>query len=144
HRHSTKLAEVLTDTAGLPGFARIWRQIVKIDLRVTWNKKIEPPVAVIITPGGPSTPTLARYAKLLSHISKSSITVVVIEPRNAEVAYEDVRPSVVIIIADCDSHTPAFIRHPSLFGHVFKLPVAQIVIQRGARRFLFSLHRQKG
>src|SRR5258706_12010978 len=101
-------------------------------------------MAIIVAPRASSPPTLARHSELLSHISKSSISVVVIKPRNAEVAYENVRPPVVIIVADCDSHSPTFICYSSLVGHILKLPIAQVVIQRCARWFLFSLHRRKG
>src|SRR5437764_10026762 len=45
-----------------------------------------------------------------------SIAVVVIEARNAKVAYENIGPPVVIIVADHDSHSPTFICNSRLVG----------------------------
>ena len=78
-RRAAKLTEVLTHTRRLARFRGTARQIVEIYFNIAGNEKIQPAIAVIITPGGASAPTLARHAQSLRHVGKGTVAVVVIE-----------------------------------------------------------------
>src|SRR5204862_560549 len=100
HGRAAKLAEVLSHSAGFVGIFRTRRQIIQVDIEVTGNEKIQPSVAIIIAPGRAGAPALTRHADLLSDVCKRAVAVIVIQPRNAEVANEHVGPAIVIIIAN--------------------------------------------
>src|SRR5439155_21762407 len=128
HGRPAKLAEVLSHAAGFVGIFRTRRQIIQINVEVTGNEKIQPSVAIIIAPGGAGAPALTRYADLLSDVCKRAVAVIVIQPRNSEVANEYIRPAIVIVIADRHAHAPAVVGDAGLISHIFKLPIAEIVI----------------
>src|ERR1051326_838078 len=144
HRGAAKLTEVLSGAARLAGIFRARRQIIQIDVQIAWDKKIEPAVPIIIAPGGSRAPTLARDPDFFCHVRKSSIAVVMIEPRDTKVADEKIQPAIVIVIAYRHAHSPTLVGDARFVGHVFKFPVSQIVIKRGTRRFFFSLKRWNG
>src|SRR2546423_9007108 len=55
------------------------RWMFQIKLQVTWNKQIEQPVVVIITPGRSGRPSLQCYPGLLGDVGESAVVVVVIQ-----------------------------------------------------------------
>src|SRR5260370_3980341 len=81
-----KLTEVLSHAAGFVGILGTGRQIIQINVEVTGNKEIEPAIAIVIAPGRAVAPPLARHADLFGHVCKRAVTVVVIKPRDTEVA----------------------------------------------------------
>src|SRR6185436_16748124 len=87
HCHSAKLTKVLPYTGRLADFAGIGRQIIEVNVCVTGHEQVEPTVAIVITPGGPSAPALPGDTELLSYIGESAVTVVVIQPRHAEISH---------------------------------------------------------
>src|SRR5205823_2128817 len=112
HGRAAKLAEVLSRAAWFVGIFRTRRQIIQIDIEVTGNEKIQPSVAIIIAPGRAGAPALTRHAGLLSDVRKRAVAVIVIQPRNSEVANEHVGPAIVIIIANRHAHAPTLVGDP--------------------------------
>ena len=133
------MTKVLSHATGFVCILRTRRQIIQINVEVAGNEKIEPAIAVVITPGRAGAPALARYTELLGHVCKRAVTVIVIEPRNSEVANEDVGPAIVIVIADRHAHSPTLVGDTGFISHIFELPIAEIMIKRGAWRLFFSL-----
>src|SRR5258708_29453965 len=129
NRHTPKLAEVLSHISGLGSLGGAGRQVVEIEIEVAGNKKIQSAIAIIIAPGRASAPTFARNAQLLSHVGEGTVAVVVIKPRDAKVADEDIGSSVIIIVAHRHAHSPWLIRHSRFGGHVFELPITPVVVQ---------------
>src|SRR6202171_5843670 len=139
HRHPAKLAEVLTNTAGLSRLAWTWRQIIEIDLRVAGNKEIKTPIAVIVSPRRTGTPTFACDTKLLSNIRKSSIAIIMIKTRDAEISHVHIRVAIVVVVTHGYTAAPTLVCHAGFVSYIFEFPVAQIVVERSARRPLFPL-----
>src|SRR5438552_2349824 len=96
------------------------------------------PVAIVVAKARSGAPTFSRATELWRYVSERAIAVVMIKPRDAEVADIDVGATVVIIIADGHSHSPALVRDPRFGGDVFELPFPEIAIKRGARRPLLA------
>src|SRR6266850_7252235 len=62
HRYTTKLTEVLSNSARLARLARTRGQIIEVDNRVTGNEEIEFSIAVVVTPTRSSAPAFAGDA----------------------------------------------------------------------------------
>src|SRR5437870_3412106 len=144
HRHTAKLTKVLTYAARLVCLGGTPGKVVQVDLHVARDKQIQPAVSVVIAPGRSRAPAFARYTNFLRNVSERTVTVVVIQTRNAEVANVDVWPAVVIIVPDCHAHSPTFIGHSGFVSYVLELPITEVVVQRSARWLLFPLHRRDG
>src|SRR5882762_4565955 len=112
------------------------RWMIKIKLHVSWNKQIEPPVVVIITPRRSCRPSPQCHPSLLGDVGKSAVVVVVIQPVLAVVCDVDVRPAVIIVVPHGHAKSPAFVRDARLFGDIGKSAVMVIVEQHGSRRSL--------
>src|SRR5436305_14172103 len=122
HRHAAKLAEGLRYAARLAHLIGTRRRIVYVEFEVAGNEKIKPAIAIVIAETRARAPAFARHAELFSDIRKRAVAVVVIQPRDAEVASIKIRPAIVIIIADGYAHAPALVGDAGFVRPIFKLP----------------------
>src|SRR5262245_33026152 len=106
---SAKLAEARRQAA----FAGNGR-IVRIELHVAGNEKIEPPVAIVVAPGRAGGPAAQRDSGLFGNVGEGAIVIVVVEPVLAEIRNVEVRPAVVIVVADGNAKSPALVGHAGL------------------------------
>ena len=111
---------------------------------VTRNEEIQFAVAVIVAKGSPCRPSIHGDTRFFSHISESSIAVVVVKAVFSVVGYKDVRPPIVIVVADGHSKAPTVVGHPSRGGHIGKGTIVVIVKERGMWRLFFAVQRFEG
>src|SRR5256885_17019495 len=88
HGNASKLAKIRRKEA-----LSCDRWMFQIKLQVTWNKQIEQPVVVIITPGRSGRPSLQCYPGLLGDVGESAVVVVVLQA----VPAVDGQPNVVAL-----------------------------------------------
>src|SRR2546430_8106745 len=103
------------------------RWMFQIKLQVTWNKQIEQPIVVIITPGRSGRPSPQCYPGLLGDVGESAVVVVVIQAVLAVVGDVDVRPIIVIIVRHGHTKSPTLVRNAGLFGDLAKSAVMVVV-----------------
>ena len=82
-----------------------------IVMNVSWNKQIQPAVAVIVAEARACGPVAERDARLLRHIGEGPIVFVVVQAVLSEVGYVEIGRAVVIVISHGDSETPSVIGH---------------------------------
>ena len=140
HIDPAKLAEI----RGYGSLTRD-RRMIGIELHVSRNKQIEPPVVVVVTPGRARGPASERDAVLLRYVGKCSVVVVVIEPVAAIVSHVDVGPSVIVVIAHRRAESPTLVADAGLVGDIGKSSISIVVKEHGARScFLTFEGRESG
>src|SRR6266480_7756799 len=122
HGNASKLAKIRRKEA-----LSCDRWMFQIKLQVTWNKQIEQPVVVIITPGRSGRPSLQCYPGLLGDVGESAVVVVVIQAVLAVVGDVDVRPTIVIVVPHGHTKAPTLVRNTGLFGGLAKSAVMVVV-----------------
>ena len=134
HIDSAKLAEI-----GRDGALSRDRRMVGIELHISRNKQIEPPVVVVIAPGRARGPASQRHACLLGDVGKSTVVVVVIEAVAAIVSHVDVGPAIIVVVAHSHAKSPALVADAGLVGDISKCPIVIVVKEHGAGRGLLAL-----
>src|SRR5215204_5850356 len=79
NRHTAKLAKVLCNAARFSCVRGVWRKIARIDLSVTWNKKIEAAVAIVIAPARTCAPAPASDADFFRNVCERAVAIVAVE-----------------------------------------------------------------
>ncbi len=123
------------------------RKVVPVVVQIPGNKQVETPIAVIVAPGGagvPSSRIVQGHARLVGHIGKCPIVIVVKEAVLSPVGDEDIGPAVVVIICDGYAEAPAIVGDAGLGRHVRKRSVMVVMKQRGMRRGLLAVERVEG
>ena len=129
HGNASKLAKIGRNDA-----LSCNRWMFQIKLHVTWNKQIQPPVVVVITPSRSCRPSPQCHTGLLGDVGESAVVVVVIQAVLAVVCDVDVRPAVIIVVPHGHAKSPAFVRGTRLFGDIAKSAVMVIMEKHGSRR----------
>ena len=100
---------------------------VKFD--VVAHEEVKEPIAVVINPGAAGTPAYAIFpqARLLGHIRKSAVAVVVPQDVVTPIAAEQVVPAVVVVVTHADASAPSGAGQAGLFRHVRERAVAIVL-----------------
>src|SRR5712691_10661691 len=88
----------------------------KIKLHVTWNKQIQPPVVVIITPSKSGRPSPQCHTSFLADVGESAVVVVMIKAVLAIVCIADVRPAIIIVVPHGHAKSLTLVRNARHFG----------------------------
>ena len=109
--------------------------MIEIVVHVAGHKQIEPPVAIVVSPGRAVRPVPQRDTGLFGNIAKRPVVIVVVEAVLAEVADEDIGPAVVVVVADCCAESPAVVGYACFRGDIGKRTVV-VVVEQGCMRWL--------
>jgi len=104
-------------------------QLVHVDVHITRHKKIDPAVAIVISPCRAGAEAAAADSRLLGHIFELAAAQVVVKSVAPVPRDVDVLQSVVVVVRNGDTHTPTLAGEAGGLGHVRKLHV----IHRGIR-----------
>src|SRR5579863_4359429 len=115
HINSTKLARPRRP----PALARN-RRILRIELYVPRNEQIQKSITVVIAPSRARRPSSQRHSRLLRHIGKSSIVIVVVKPVLSKIGNINIRPAIVIVVTHNRAKSPTLVGHSGLVGHIGK------------------------
>src|SRR2546430_15688614 len=110
HGNASKLAKIRRKEA-----LSCDRWMFQIKLQVTWNKQIEQPVVVIITPGRSGRPSLQCYPGLLGDVGESAVVVVVIQAVSAVGGGADDRATRAVVVPHGRAQPPTFVGHNAPF-----------------------------
>src|SRR6266567_1469277 len=100
------------------------------------HEEIELAVIIIVKPGGARGPAGRGHARLLRHVRKCAVAVVVI--KNAAVVTGDVEinPAIAIVISSSHAHAKNSSRYSGFLGYICEGTVVVVVIQRALQRRL--------
>ncbi len=111
--------------AGLPRH----RHLLKVQFDVVAHEQVKESVAVVINPGAAGAPADAVFpqARLLGHIRKRAVAVVVPQHVMTPIAAEQVIPAVIVIVAHANARAPSGAAQAGFFRHVRERAVAVVL-----------------
>ena len=119
-------------------------RLFAVEVHIARDVEIELAVAVVVAPRRAWRPVAQRHFRLLRHIGKRSIVIVVVEPILAVVADVQIRPAIVVIVRNRAAIAPAVVLNAGLFRDIGECPVVIVAEQRGMRRRLFPVESVEG
>src|ERR1700738_3519880 len=111
--------------------------MIRVELDVAGNEKIDQAVTIIVAPRGSGRPPAQSDASFFRYLGESAVVVVVIQAILAVVGDVNVRPAVIVIVSDGDAKTPALVGNTGFVGDVRKSSVVIVVKQHCVRGRLF-------
>src|SRR5208283_711872 len=116
---------------------RFARQVlVFIEIYKTANKKIKPPVIVIVEPDRARRPSRGDNPSLFRNVRESAIPVVVIQDAPSILRDVEIRKAVSIVIASRNTLAVPASRDSGLFGNIGKGSVAIVSVQGIPQRWV--------
>ena len=107
--------------------------VLRGPLHVVAHEQVQPPVAIVVDPGGARAERGVRHARLLRHVRERAVAPVVEQPVRAKAVDEQVGVPVVVIIGRGHADAIHLDGQTGLCRHVLERAVAAVAVQRLGR-----------
>src|SRR5207253_1960462 len=104
-------------------------QVVKVESHIIGNEEIKVSAVIIIHKRRAGGPARVVHARLLGHVRKGPVAIVLKEMIRPETGDIKVVKAVVVVISDSSAHSPADVAHTRLISYICERAIAIVVIQ---------------